>query len=131
MEQIAVKTHKQCEMVDITSDIERMVGKSKVKSGICYAFVPHTTAGITINENADPDVERDILMELNKIVPLKDDYLHAEGNSAAHIKSSIIGCSQEVLIEEGSLRLGTWQSLFFCEFDGPRSRKVWVKVMGE
>lgn len=130
MEQICVKTSKQCEMLDITSDIERMVKKSGVKSGICCVFVPHTTAGITINENADPDVVRDILMELNKIVPLKDNYLHAEGNSAAHIKSSIIGCSQEVLIEEGNLRLGTWQSLFFCEFDGPRNRSVWIKVIG-
>ena len=130
MEQIEVKTYQQCEMVDITSDIKRMVGKSKVKSGICYVFVPHTTAGVTINENADPDVIGDILMELNKIIPIKNDYLHAEGNSAAHIKSSIIGCSQAVLIEEGSLKLGTWQSLFFCEFDGPRNRSIWVKVIG-
>lgn len=131
MEQIRVKTGRQCEMLDITKDVERVVEKSGIKSGVCYVFVPHTTAGVTINENADPDVVSDILMELNKIVPLKDDYLHAEGNSAAHIKSSIIGCSREVLIEEGSLRLGTWQSLFFCEFDGPRSRQVWVKVMGK
>ena len=131
MEQIRVKTVRQCEMLDITKDIERLVEKSGVKSGVCYVFVPHTTAGVTINENADPDVISDVLMELDKIVPLKDDYLHAEGNSAAHIKSSIMGCSQEVLIEEGSLQLGTWQSLFFCEFDGPRSRQVWVKVMGK
>ena len=130
MEQIRVKTVRQCEMLDITKDIERLVEKSGVKSGVCYVFVPHTTAGVTINENADPDVISDILMELDKIAPLNDDYLHAEGNSAAHIKSSIMGCSQEVLIEEGSLQLGTWQSLFFCEFDGPRSRQVWVKVMG-
>ena len=131
MEQIHVNTGRQCEMLDITKDIERIVEKSGVQSGMCYVFVPHTTAGVTINENADPDVISDILMELNKVVPLKDDYLHAEGNSAAHIKSSIMGCSQEVLIEEGSLKLGTWQSLFFCEFDGPRNRGVWVKVMGE
>ena len=131
MKQIAVKTRKQCEMVDITSDIGRIVEKSKVENGICYIFVPHTTAGVTINENADPDVASDILMELNKIVPLENNYLHAEGNSAAHIKSSIIGCSREVLIEEESLKLGTWQSIFFCEFDGPRNRKVWVKVMGK
>jgi len=116
--------------LDITSQVENVVRKSGVKSGICYVFVPHTTAGVTINENADPDVVKDIIMELNKIVPLKDNYLHAEGNSAAHIKSSIIGCSQEVIIEENSLKLGTWQSLFFCEFDGPRTRSVWVKVMG-
>ena len=131
MEQIHVNTSRQCEMLDITKDIERIVKKSGVQSGMCYVFVPHTTAGVTINENADPDVISDILMELNKVVPLKDDYLHAEGNSAAHIKSSIIGCSEEVLIEEGSLKLGAWQSLFFCEFDGPRNRGVWVKVMGK
>jgi len=130
MESIQVKTTKQCELLDITSQVEFVVRKNEVKSGICYVFVPHTTAGITINENADPDVVKDIIMEFDKIVPLEDNYLHMEGNSAAHIKSSIVGCSQEVLIEGGSLRLGTWQSLFFCEFDGPRSRKVWVKVMG-
>ncbi len=130
MESLQVKTTKQCELLDITSQVESVVRKSEVKSGICYVFVPHTTAGVTVNENADPDVVKDILMEFDKIVPLEDNYLHVEGNSAAHIKSSIVGCSQEVLIEGGSLRLGTWQSLFFCEFDGPRSRKVWVKVMG-
>ena len=130
MEQIAVKTHKQCELLDITSQVENVVRKSGVKSGMCYVFVPHTTAGITINENADPDVVKDIIMELNKIVPLSDHYLHAEGNSAAHIKSSMIGCSREVIIEENNLKLGTWQSLFLCEFDGPRDRRVWVKVMG-
>lgn len=131
MEQIRVKTRRQCELLDITPQVESIVKKSGVKSGICYVFVPHTTAGIIINENADPDVVRDIIMELDKIVPLKDNYLHAEGNSAAHIKSSIVGCSREVIIEEGRLQLGTWQSLFFCEFDGPRNRSVWVKVMGE
>ena len=130
MEQIRIKSGNQCEMLDITSDIERMVKKSGVKSGICYVFVPHTTAGITINENADPDVVKDIIMELNKIVSLNDNYLHTEGNSAAHIKSSIVGCSREVIIDRGSLRLGTWQSLFFCEFDGPRSRNVWIKIIG-
>jgi secondary thiamine-phosphate synthase enzyme len=131
MEQIRVTTSKQCEMLDITSEVESMLKKSGVTSGVCYVFIPHTTAGITINENADPDVVKDIIMELDKIVPLHDNYLHAEGNSAAHIKSSIVGCSREVIIEERCLQLGTWQSLFFCEFDGPRSRKVWVKVMGE
>ena len=131
MEKIRVNTSRKCEMLDITKDIERIVKMSGVKSGVCYVFVPHTTAGVTINENADPDVISDILMELEKIVPLHNNYLHAEGNSAAHIKSSVMGCSQEVLIEERSLQLGTWQSLFFCEFDGPRSRKVWVKVIGD
>lgn len=130
MEQLAVKTHKPCELLDITSEVENVVRKSGIQSGLCYVFVPHTTAGITINENADPDVIKDILKELDKIVPLKDNYLHAEGNSASHIKSSMMGCSQDVIIEEGQLQLGTWQSLFFCEFDGPRDRRVWVKVMG-
>lgn len=131
MEQLAVKTHKQCELRDITSQIQGVVKESGVKDGMCCVFIPHTTAGITINENADPDVIRDILMELDRMVPREDGYAHGEGNSAAHIKSSMVGCSQTVLIEEGRLGLGTWQSLFFCEFDGPRSRKVWVKVIGE
>ena len=131
METIRVKTSQQCQFLDITLRIEDILKRSDVISGICYVFVPHTTAGITINENADPNVIRDIIMELNKIVPLEDGYIHGEGNSAAHIKSSMMGCSQEILIEKGSLALGTWQSLFFCEFDGPRSRMVWVRVMGE
>ena len=129
MEQIRVTTNKQCEMLDITSEVESMVKKSGVTSGVCYVFVPHTTAGITINENADPDVVRDIITGLDRIIPLHDNYLHGEGNSPAHIKSSMVGCSQEVLIEKGRLQLGTWQSLFFCEFDGPRTRKVWVKIV--
>jgi len=129
MKQIEVRTHKQCELLDITSQVQLVVKESGVEDGVCYVFVPHTTAGITINENADPDVVKDIIMELNKIAPLNDKYLHAEGNSAAHIKSSIVGCSREVIIEEGRLQLGTWQSLFFCEFDGPRSRSVWVKII--
>ena len=131
MERISVRTNSHCEMLDITREIEHLVRKSGIRKGICSVFVPHTTAGITINENADPDVVRDILMELDKIVPLEDNYRHAEGNSAAHVKSSIVGCSQTILIEEGHLALGTWQSLFFCEFDGPRNRNVWVKIMGE
>lgn len=131
MKQIEVRTHRHCELLDITSQVQRVAKESGVKDGVCYVFVPHTTAGITINENADPDVVKDIIMELNKIAPLNDKYLHAEGNSAAHIKSSIVGCSREVIIEEGRLQLGTWQSLFFCEFDGPRNRKAWVKVISE
>ncbi|KPJ60067.1 MAG: hypothetical protein AMJ42_01640 [Deltaproteobacteria bacterium DG_8] len=131
MKQIEVRTHRHCELLDITSQVQRVAKESGVKDGVCYVFVPHTTAGITINENADPDVVKDIIMELDKIAPLHDNYLHAEGNSAAHIKSSIVGCSREVIIEEGRLQLGTWQSLFFCEFDGPRNRKAWVKVISE
>ena len=131
MEKIAVKTRNHCEFIDVTPGIQDIVRKSGVASGVCHVFVPHTTAGITINENAEHDVIRDIIEELGKIVPLEDNYAHAEGNSAAHIKSSMMGCSQAVLIEEGRLALGTWQSLFFCEFDGPRNRKVWVKVISE
>ena len=129
MEQVPVKTNNQCEMLDITKDIERVVKKSGVKSGLCYVFVPHTTAGVTINENADPDVVSDILMELNKIVPLKDNYLHAEGNSAAHIKASLVGSSVHLVIDGGRLKLGTWQSVFFAEFDGPRRRRLWVTMV--
>jgi secondary thiamine-phosphate synthase enzyme len=129
MEKISVVTRKHCEFIDVTRDVQEMVHKSGVASGLCQVFVPHTTAGITINENADPDVIRDIIRELDTIIPLEDNYAHVEGNSAAHIKSSMMGCSQTVLIEEGRLALGTWQSLFFCEFDGPRSRTVWVTIM--
>ena len=128
---LRVKTNSKTELIDITVDIEKAIRGEKVANGLCFLFVPHTTAAITINENADPDVIKDMLMELDKIVPLYDNYCHAEGNSAAHIKSSIVGCSREVIIEGGQLQLGTWQSLFFCEFDGPRSRQVWVKVMGQ
>jgi secondary thiamine-phosphate synthase enzyme len=131
METIHVRTSQQCEFLDITPRVEDIVKRGNVITGICYVFVPHTTAGITINENADPNVIRDIIKELNKIVPLDDHYTHGEGNSAAHIKSSMVGCSQEILIEKGSLALGTWQSLFFCEFDGPRNRSLWVKVIQE
>ena len=130
MEEISIKTSGQYELIDITFKVEEVVNKSGIKSGLCCVFVPHTTAAITINENADPHVVKDVVMELNKIVPFNDNYSHAEGNSAAHIKSSLTGCSREVIIEQGKLQLGTWQSLFFCEFDGPRSRKVWVKVLG-
>ena len=131
MEVIQVRTGKQVEFLDITAGVQAAVKKSGTTDGICHIFIPHTTAGITINENADPHVTRDILKELDKIVPLDDNYTHAEGNSAAHIKSSLMGCSKQVFIEGGRLALGTWQSIFFCEFDGPRSRTVWVKVMGE
>jgi len=115
-------------MIDITEQVSEVVKKSGVKSGICTVFVPHTTAGITINENADPDVVHDILSEINKIVPFDDNYRHIEGNSAAHIKASLFGFSQQVIVEDGRLVLGTWQGIYFCEFDGPRNRKVYIKV---
>jgi secondary thiamine-phosphate synthase enzyme len=131
VEQIQIKTGRRVEFLDITDRVQAAVKQSGITSGVCHVFVPHTTAGVTINENADPDVIRDIIRELDTFVPLEDNYAHAEGNSAAHIKSSLMGCSQQVLIEDGRLALGTWQSIFFCEFDGPRSRSVWVKVVGD
>lgn len=124
-----VKTGQRCAMIDITKEIQNIVAESGVKHGICVIFIPHTTAGVTINENADPDVVRDILMEMDKIVPLSDGYHHSEGNSAAHIKASMMGFSQTVIIDNGRLLLGTWQGIYFMEFDGPRIRKVHVKIM--
>lgn len=126
-----VRTQSQTSMADITSKIQQLVQESGIRSGICTVFVPHTTAGITINENADPDVVTDILKEVNKIVPFNDGYRHMEGNSAAHIKASLFGFSVQVIVEEGRLQLGTWQGIYFCEFDGPRSRKAYVKIMGQ
>jgi secondary thiamine-phosphate synthase enzyme len=129
--QIPVQTNAQIEFVRIDHDVQNAVNESGVKNGICLIFAPHTTAAITINENADPDVVRDIIMETSKIIPLQDGYRHAEGNSAAHIKSSLFGASETVIIENGRLKLGTWQSIYFCEFDGPRHRKVWVQILSE
>jgi len=126
-----IKTAARFEMIDITGRVAALVRESGIKQGVCYAFVPHTTAAVTINENADPDVPRDILTALDRIVPLADRYRHAEGNSAAHIKASLFGSSQTLLIDDGTLVLGTWQSLFLCEFDGPRTRKVLVKLTGD
>lgn len=124
-----VKSGQLNAMINITKEIQGIVKESGVKEGICVVFVPHTTAGITINENADPDVVRDFLMETNKIVPLTDGYHHIEGNSAAHIKSSMVGFSETIIIQDGRLLLGTWQGIYFMEFDGPRIRKVQVKII--
>ena len=124
-----VRTSTKNEFIDITRFVQEAAQKMGVEDGICIVYVPHTTAAVTINENADPSVPQDIVMELNKVVPFEDRYHHLEGNSAAHIKASLLGCSQTVLIESGKLVLGTWQGIFFCEFDGPRNRKVHVKVM--
>ena len=129
MEKITVNTRDRTSMIDITGEIQNIVSKSDITSGTCFIFVPHTTAGVTINENADPDVVADIIMELNKIIPFRDNYQHMEGNSAAHIKTSIAGESKTVIIENKKLQLGTWQSIFFCEFDGPRRREVWIKLI--
>lgn len=127
--QLRVPTKSRTELIDITQGVQRLVTESGVRSGVCYIYVPHTTSGITINENTDPNVGRDILKELNKVVPFDDNYSHSEGNSAAHIKSTLVGMSKSVLVEEGRLALGTWQAIFYCEFDGPRDRRVFVKVM--
>ena len=127
MTSLTIRTAARCEMIDITGRIAEDVRKSEIKDGICHLFIPHTTAAITINENADPDVPRDILAALDRLIPLSDHYRHAEGNAAAHIKASLFGTSQTVFIKDGRLVLGTWQSLFFCEFDGPRTRKVLVR----
>lgn len=129
LREIDITTRANTEFVDITSKVEEVVLKSGVKDGICYVYVPHTTAGITINENADPDVVRDMLKELNKVIPFEDGYKHMEGNSAAHIKASLMGFSVPIIIQEGRLLLGTWQGIYFTEFDGPRHRKVHIKVL--
>lgn len=126
---INIKTRSQIEFIDITSQVQSVIDKSGFKDGVCYVYVPHTTAAVTINENADPDVIRDIITKLDEIVPLNGNYRHTEGNSAAHIKASIIGASESVFIKDGRLVLGTWQSIFFCEFDGPRSRRVFIKLI--
>ena len=126
---VSVKTRERTELVDITSEINQLVQKSGVDQGICMLYVPHTTAAVTINESADPSVKSDILMILNQIIPWEANYRHMEGNSAAHIKTSLVGSSELIAIENGHLVLGTWQGIFFCEFDGPRSRKLHVKIM--
>jgi secondary thiamine-phosphate synthase enzyme len=127
--QLRVQTKSRTELVDITQGVQRLVAESGIRSGVCYVYVPHTTSGITVNENTDPNVGRDILKELNKVIPFDDQYSHNEGNSAAHIKSTLVGISKAVMVEEGRLALGTWQAIFYCEFDGPRDRRVFVKVM--
>jgi secondary thiamine-phosphate synthase enzyme len=126
---MSVNSRSRTELIDITSQVREAVKKSGLKDGICHLFVPHTTAGITINEGADPSVKRDILTSLNRLVPLDGDYQHAEGNSAAHIKTTMVGTSAVCLIEDSQLVLGTWQSIFFCEFDGPRTRRVYIATI--
>jgi secondary thiamine-phosphate synthase enzyme len=128
LKEIQVQTHSQTEFVIVDSDVQAAVRESGVREGVCLLWAPHTTAGVTINENADPDVVRDILMEVNKVIPFQDGYRHMEGNSAAHIKSSLFGPSLSLIISDGRLVLGTWQSIYFCEFDGPRRRRLLIKV---
>ncbi len=129
VEQIQVKTHQREEFVDITGVVQDFVGKTGIDEGIVILFVPHTTAAVTINENADPDVRRDILYKLNKEIPQNDGYHHGEGNSDAHVKSSLVGPSLQLIITGGRLLLGTWQGIYFCDFDGPRTRKLYLKAV--
>lgn len=128
---IRVKTRARCEFVNITSDVQKIVHDSGITSGICSVYAPHTTAGITINEGADPSVEKDIQGVLSRLVPHSAGYSHSEGNSDAHVKSTLVGSSQSIIIEGGKLLLGTWQAIFFCEFDGARTRSIMVHVQGE
>jgi secondary thiamine-phosphate synthase enzyme len=129
MLQLTVKTHDRTEMIDITADIQAVVRREQFENGLCMIYVPHTTAGVTINESADPSVKADIVMVLNQMVPWQADYRHLEGNSPAHIKASLMGASQTVAVAQGQLRLGTWQGIFLCEFDGPRTRKVQITLL--
>ncbi len=128
MEYISIKTNSPDELIDITHIVSQQVRNSKVLNGTVFCFVPHTTAALTINENADPDVKRDLLYKLKKEIPKQDGYHHAEGNSDAHLKASLFGSSEQILIKNGQLVLGQWQGIYFCEFDGPRNRKLIVKV---
>ena len=128
MQSLSVRTQKHTQFVDITRAVQSAVSGSGVRKGVVTVFVPHTTAGITINENADPDVVSDMSDALEKAVPWQASYRHSEGNAAAHVKASIMGSSVQVIVEEGLLRLGTWQAIYFCEFDGPRSRDLWIQV---
>ena len=131
LESISVSTSSRSEIISITSQVQKIVSKSKVKNGICIIYNPHTTSAITINENADPSVKSDILKELNEIVPENHGYSHMEGNADSHIKASLMGSDRVVIIKDGKLLLGTWQGIFFCEFDGPRTRKVYIQVISE
>lgn len=130
IKQISIKTARRVEMVDITAEVQKAVRESGLDAGVCHVFVPHTTAGVTINEGADPSVARDIEAFLSKVVPHGSAFTHAEGNSDSHIKTLMTGSSETIFVEGGRLVLGTWQAVFFCEYDGPRARKVLVKLHG-
>lgn len=129
LKELQVTSQRQVHLIDITSEIRAVVEKSGITQGLALLFVPHTTAAITINENADPDVTTDMVNGLNQLIPLQGNYRHLEGNSAAHIKSSLIGTSEQIIIHKGKLLLGTWQDIYFCEFDGPRNRKLQIKLI--
>lgn len=128
--QLTIKTNAQTEMIDITRQVQQALTEQGIENGICMVYVPHTTAAVTINESADPSVRRDILMVLNEMVPWKAPYRHLEGNSPAHVKTTLVGSSELIAVEGGRLALGTWQGIFFCEFDGPRTRKLNITLIG-
>jgi len=131
LQEFTVRTQRRTEFIDITSQVQQAVSEAGVSDGACTVCIPHTTAGVTINENADPSVQKDILDMLNRLVPFDAGYTHAEGNSAAHIKATLTGASSTVFVQFGELALGTWQGIFFCEFDGPRNRDIMVKIMAD
>lgn len=128
MYELEFNTTRRCQMIDITKNLNSIVSEAKIESGIMTVFIPHTTAALTINENGDPDVKKDVLYQLEKISPISKEFNHFEGNSDAHVKSSLVGASVQVIIQNKSLHLGTWQSVYLCEFDGPRHRKIWVYI---
>jgi secondary thiamine-phosphate synthase enzyme len=128
VQEVTIRSRNRTEMIDITGEVQRALEQERSTASMCMVFVPHTTAAVTINENADPSVRADILAELNKVIPFDDEYAHSEGNSAAHVKASLVGSSVSVPVENGRLWLGTWQGIFFCEFDGPRQRQVWIQT---
>lgn len=129
MKTINISTTKRVDLVNITSQVQKVVSESSVDEGMVTVFVPHTTCGITINEGADPDVIRDIKYQLEKLIPYQQGYKHIEGNSDSHIKTCIVGSSENIIIKDGQLLLGTWQSIFLCDFDGPRNRTVYIKII--
>jgi secondary thiamine-phosphate synthase enzyme len=131
MNSIEIRTGAREILVDITAEVERIVAASGVKTGVCVVTVPHTTAGVTVNENADPDVQADIVMALRRAVPDSLGFAHAEGNGPAHVKTALVGSSTTLIVEGGALKLGTWQGVYLCEFDGPRTRHAWVQVLGK
>lgn len=131
LKNFSVETKQRNDFINITDSVQKCVKQSNIKSGVSIIFIPHTTAGVTINENADPAVRSDIISHLKNVVPDNPSFSHSEGNSDAHIKASLVGFSQTVIIEEEKLVLGTWQGIFFCEFDGPRTRKVYVKIISD
>lgn len=130
MDKLNIKTSKRSILIEITSNVKQVVAKSGVKDGLCIVYCPHTTGGITINEAFDPSVQDDIVYAFNKLVPNYNEFRHSEGNSDSHTKTSIIGASETIIIENGTLQLGRWQGIYFAEFDGPRQREVWIKIMG-